>query len=158
MRPRLLVALGFLVAGLAGCKEAQKYRTQVELTRVHAFGRDPREPSSMDLEFRYSECPGEARKLIRGDKSFAACGLKLKPGDKVGVEVVRTYDPERSVYRSEVLRVGDCEIKTDPKDEANYEVVERCSELKATGMVVGVRCNRGRDKELTDKCPWLRRN
>ncbi len=155
MGSRLAVAL--LTFGFAGCKDPQKYHTKVELTRVHAFGRDPREPGSMDIELRYSECPGEARKLIRGDKAFAACGLRFKSGDKVPAEVIRTYDSERGAYRSEVIRLGDCEIKTDPKDEANYELVESCTDLKATGMVVGVVCSRRRDKELTDKCPWLRR-
>jgi hypothetical protein len=159
MRSRILGVLGLAACSmLAGCQDVKKYKTTVELTRVHAFGKDPKEPSSMDVELRYSECPGEARKLVRGDKVFAKCGLKLHVGEKVPVDVIRTYDSDRGVYRSEVTRIGECDIKTDPKDEANYEVVENCAELKATGSVVGVHCGRRRDKALTDKCPWLRRN
>jgi hypothetical protein len=36
--------------------------------------------------------------------------------------------------------------------------VENCTEVKASGSVVGVRCDRMRTPELIAKCPWLRRN
>lgn len=143
---------------LLGCGRQRTYRTTVELTRVHAFGRDPRAPGMMDVELRYVDCPGDARKLIRGDKDFAACGLGLKVGSKVPVDVVSTYVPDRNVYRSDVVRIGDCAIKTDPKDEANFERIEVCSDLKMTGAVVGVHCDRKRSEALVAKCPWLRRN
>ncbi|RYE95129.1 MAG: hypothetical protein EOO75_00105 [Myxococcales bacterium] len=157
---RLPVALLALVvcAPLVGCRRTQKFTTTVELNRVHAFGRNPKEPSAMDVELRYVDCPGEARKLVRGDKAFATCALALKAGVRVPVDVTRRYDADRGVFRSEVTRIGTCDITTDPKDEVNYEVVENCTDLKATGMVVGVNCSRRREPALIEKCPWLLRN
>jgi hypothetical protein len=158
MRPRLPVTFALLALGLAGCRRAARYQTEAELVRVHAFGRDARDPGLMDVELRYAACPGEAHEMLRGGRAFAACARRFQPGDRVTAEVLHTYDPERGVYRSEVTRLGGCEVTPDPKDEANYEVVESCSDLKASGAVVGVVCNRRRDQALLDRCPWLRRN
>ena len=145
--------------GLVGCGRArQTYRTTAEITRLHAFGRDPKAPGMMDVELKYTACPGDARKVVRGDRAFAACGLSLAEGQKVEVDVTSTFNAERGNYRSEITRIGTCELKTDPKDEANYEHVEDCVELKMTGNAVGVRCNRTRNAALVAKCPWLRRN
>lgn len=158
MRARTALLALVVCAPLMGCRKTVKYTTTVELNRVHAFGRNPKEPSFMDIEMRYVDCPGEARKLVRGDKAFAACALDFKPGSRLPVDVTRRYDADRGVFRSEVTRIGTCDIATDPKDEVNYEVVENCSDLKATGMVVGVNCSRRRDPALIEKCPWLLRN
>ena len=115
-------ALALALAGTLSCaKKQQTYHTTVELTRVHPFGKDPKLPVMMDVELRYSECPGDSRKLIRGDKEFAKCALGLKTGAKVPVDVVSTYSPERGVFRSEIVKIGDCPIKTDPKDEKLFE-------------------------------------
>jgi hypothetical protein len=48
-------------------------------------------------------------------------------------------------------------VKLDAKDEANYQTYENCSDVKATGLTVGVRCERTRSEELLNACPWLRR-
>lgn len=112
----------------------------------------------MDLELKYAECPGRARKLIRGNKEFAKCALGFKAGDKLPVDVAMKYNSERGSYRSDITRIGPCSIQVDSKDEANYEAIENCTEIKATGLSVGVRCNRQRDEALLAKCPWLRRN
>jgi len=85
-------------------------------------------------------------------------GRDLKAAEKVPAEVKMTFDSERGVYRSEVTKLGACAIKVDSKDEANYEVIENCTEIKATGLTVGIRCSRQRDEALLAKCPWLRRN
>lgn len=154
---RSALALCFLVA-LAGCsKKSQTYHTKVEITRIHPFGKDLKAPTMMDVELRYSECPGDARKLVRGDKEFATCALSLEKGAKVSVDVVSTWSAERGNYRSEIVKIGDCTIKTDPKDEANYERIEVCTDLKMTGAVVGIHCDRKRSDALVEKCPWLRR-
>jgi len=70
---------------------------------------------------------------------------------------VTSYQSDRGVYRADLTRLGDCTLKQDPKDDANYEMVQTCSDIVATGAVVGVRCDRTRSKELVVKCPWLRR-
>jgi hypothetical protein len=150
-------ALALALAGTLSCSRKQTYHTTVELTRVHAFGKDPKAPGMMDIELRYSECPGDARKLIRGDKEFAKCALGFKKGAKVPVDVESVYNSDRGAYRSNIVKIGDCAIKTDPKDEANYEQVEECTDLKMSGGVAGVHCDRTRNPTLVAKCPWLRR-
>lgn len=148
------------VAGLAlalavSCKgKPQRFTTTVEVMQVRTFGSTNK---LTDLEVKYAECPADARQIMRLGKDFAACGEKLKVGDKLKADVVLSWNAERGFYRNEVVRVGDCDVKLDPKDEANYQSVEACSDVKASGVVVGVRCDRGRSPELLSKCPWLRR-
>jgi hypothetical protein len=125
--------------------------------QVRQFGQ-PATGRMTDLEVKFIDCPGNARKVMRVDKSFSECGSKLKIGDKLPAELTMTYNAERGVYRDRLEKLGDCVVNTDPKDEANYNMVENCKDLEFTGMVVGVRCERGRTKELIAKCPWLRRN
>ena len=140
----------------ASCKKKpQKYTTTVEVKQVRQFGQQQK---LTDLEVKYVDCPGNARKVMRIDKSFSDCGAKLKVGDKLTAEVTVTYNPERGTYREQIVRLNECDVKTDPKDEANYTMVENCKDLEFTGMSVGVRCERGRTKELAAKCPWMRRN
>lgn len=157
---RTLVLAPILLCLLPACRRSKTFSTKVELTRVYPIGRDPKAPTLMDVELRYSECPGDARKLVRGDKEFAACALgKLKTGMKdVPVEVVQSWNAERGNWRGDVVQIGGCAIKADPKDEANYERIEVCSELKVTGVAVGVTCDRKRGPALVEKCPWLRRD
>lgn len=151
------VALALALAGTLSCSNKQTYHTTVELTRVHVFGKDPKAPGMMDVELRYSECPGDARKLIRGDKDFAKCALDFKKGAKVPVDVVSVYNSDRGAYRSDIVKIGDCPIKVDAKDEANYEQIQECSDLKMSGGVAGVHCDRTRNPALVAKCPWLKR-
>ena len=144
----------------AGCGEKPaKYTTTVEIVGVQRLGgQDPKaQPGMMDLELKYSECPGDARRVIRGDKTFSQCGAKFKKGDKVPADVMLTYSSERGQYRSELVRLDDCEVKLDPKEEANYETVQDCKDLVSSGAVVGVHCDRTRNAELVAKCPWLKR-
>jgi hypothetical protein len=156
-----MIASSVALVALSGCKAGPKrYTSNVELMQVKAFGQQAAagSPSFMDLELKFVDCPGNARRVIRGDKAFSACGKKLKAGDKVPAEVEVAYSAERGTYRDTIVKLADCEVKLDPKDEANYQMVENCSDLKASGMVVGVHCDRGRTKELVEACPWFRRD
>lgn len=151
-----------LVAGAAlaalGCRQAPKqFTTTVEVMQVRTFGAAAG-PKLTDLDLKFVECPGDARQILRAPKEFSECGTKLKKGDKLKADVLLSYNAERGVYRNEITRLGACALKLDAKDEANYQMVEVCSEVKATGVTVGVRCERGRGPELVAKCPWLRRN
>ncbi|APR75578.1 Hypothetical protein A7982_00924 [Minicystis rosea] len=150
------IGAGLLVL-LAGCEKPKHYTTTVEVTKIRRFGQDPKVPGVTEMELKFAECPGEAIKVLRADKSFSECGSKLKRGDKVPAEVVLSYSRERSSYRNDIVRIDDCAVKVDPKDEANYELVQQCRDLVATGMEVGVHCDRTRSPELLAKCPWLRR-
>lgn len=129
----------------------------MEVIQAEPFKNEAGAVQKMSLELRYADCPGDARRVIQADKAFAACSPNIKPGDKLKVELVSTWQSERGAYRSEVVRLGDCALKADPKDEASYEIVQTCTDVSATGTVVGVRCDRTRSKELVAKCPWLRR-
>ena len=142
---------------LFACGDAKRYTTSVELTRVHKFGQDPKAPSSIDIEMVYTSCPGDTRRLLRGGKDFASCAMKFAEGETVNIQILHSYNFDRGNYQAQIEKVGDCVIKMDLKDEANFESVERCRELKASGNTVGVHCDRQRDAEMIAKCPWLRR-
>jgi len=142
----------------SGCKEKPKtFSTTVEVMQVRTFGAAAG-PKLTDLDLKYIQCPGNARQIMRAGKEFSECGTKLKVGDKIPADVVLSYNAERGNYRNEITKLGACAVKPDQKDEANYQMVENCTEVKASGVVVGVRCERGRGPELVAKCPWLRRN
>lgn len=147
-----------VLAALAGCKGKPKtYETRMDLLQVQRLGQDETNPSVIDLEMRFADCPGDARKLVRGDKAFASCIAGVKAGDKLEATVVHAWNAERGNYRSDITKLGACPLAIDPKDEANYEMTQVCTDLKATGLPVGVRCDRTRPDELLTKCPWLRR-
>jgi hypothetical protein len=149
--------LGCLLVTVAGCNKPQRYTTNVEVLQLHRMGQDPKAPGMIDLELKYVECPGDARKVLRGNKAFSQCGAKFKNGDKIAAELVQTYSSDRGTYRAEIVKLDDCPVEVDPKEEANYESYQDCKDVMASGAVVGVHCDRTRSKELVAKCPWLRR-
>jgi len=155
MRRALLapvLLLGLLAA--SACNKPKSYSTMVEVVQARRFGQGT---GMVDLELKYVDCPGDARRVMRGDKAFAACAPSIKAGDKLAAELELKYSPEKGQYRSDLLRLGDCPVSLDAKDESNYELYQDCQELKRSGSVVGVHCNRQRSPELLAKCPWLRR-
>lgn len=157
-RERFVRVVGVSVLALLGCKQKpQSFSTTVEVMQVRMFGGGTG-PKLTDLDVKYDRCPGDARQIMRLGKEFSECGSKLKAGDKLKADVVLSWSSERGVYRNEITRLGDCPVKLDPKDEANYQSFENCTEVKATGMVVGVRCERTRSEAVLAACPWLRRN
>lgn len=153
-----LIVVGFAGCVLGACGRAETHTTNVELIDIEYFGDAPATAKQVNFELRYTDCPGDNRRILRGDADLAACAKDLKEGAKVPVEVVTKYSSERGVYRTEVTKLAGCPVKQDPKEEANYEITRVCSELKSTGAVVGVHCDRSRPKELVEKCPFLRRN
>ncbi len=144
---------------LAGCSHPSKrYTTNVEIQQVQAFGRDPKTtPTLVDVEMKFLDCPGDARKVIRAEKAADACVASLKKGDKVEAEIVTTYVAATSSQRAEVVRLGTCPVKTDPKDSANYEIVQVCTDVLFSGVPIGVHCDRKREGEIVEKCPWFKR-
>jgi hypothetical protein len=150
------VWIGLLVA-LPACDKPKQFTTTVEVLKIRRFGQNSSAGSVTEMELRYADCPGDARAVLRADRSFSACGAKLKRGDKVPAEVVHTHVGARANYRSEIVKIDGCGLKIDPKDEANYELVQQCRPVVATGMEVGIHCDRRRGPELVAKCPWLRR-
>lgn len=142
----------------SGCDKPVTYSTTVEVMQVQRFGQDPRTGAGItDLELKFIDCPGDARDIVRGDKTFGQCGVKFKKGDKIKADVVARYSAERGQYRSQIVRLDDCPVNLDPKEEANYEMVQDCKDLVVSGVTVGVHCDRTRNDELVAKCPWFRR-
>ncbi|MCS6899589.1 MAG: hypothetical protein RMJ98_07735 [Myxococcales bacterium] len=158
MAPRFSFALGltlFLTA--VGCREkSPTYKTTVTLLHVHPFGSDPQAPTMVAVEFAYSDCPGNSRQLVRGDKTFAQCSRGWKIGDRLPAEIKHVYLEELAEYQSDVIKLGACPIQVDLRDEANYETIEECKEILASGSVVGVRCHHHLSDDAIAKCPWLR--
>jgi hypothetical protein len=145
-------------AVVVACKNAPRtYDTTVEVVQIPRFGQAG-SAGLMDLELKYAECPGDARRVIRAGKAFSQCLGAVKAGEKLPVKVTHAWNADRGAYRSEIVQLGACPMKADPKEEANYEMVQVCSDLQATGVTVGVHCDRRRPPQLVAKCPWLRRN
>lgn len=159
MRPaRFAIAAAFLLAAsVIGCEKPKHFTTTMEILQVEPFKDDKGAVSTVGLELRYADCPGDARRILRGDNKYAACSGALKAGDKLKAEFVSTWQSEKGSYRSEVVKLGECAFKQDPKEEANFEMVNTCSDVTTTGAVVGIHCDRTRSKELIEKCPWLKR-
>jgi hypothetical protein len=152
------IALPCVLATLAtmGCEKPKTYATTVELIDIEHFGDAPGKPDQVNFVMRYADCPGDNRRVLRGDKQLAECTKSLKEGDKVEVQILTKWASDRGFYRTEVTKLASCEVKQDPKEEANYEMSSVCSDVKTTGVVVGVHCDRSRPKELVAKCPFLR--
>lgn len=151
------IAMLVLGLGLSACEQAKQYTTTVEIIQVERFGQAPEAASQMNVELRYAECPADGRRVIRIGDDTARCSRAIKAGDKVKAEITTKYVADRGSYRSEIVKLGECAVKLDPKEEANYEVVQTCTDIVTTGAVVGVRCDRTRNADLVAKCPWLRR-
>lgn len=153
----LLAALTALAAVSCSAKSSE-YQTNVEITRIRPIRRDDADWNhvlTIDVEVSYAECPGEQRRMIRGDADFAACILKHKVGDKVPAKL--SWGPkDDGTYGHKILQLGDCVKKLDPKDEAAYEIVQDCEPIVVNDVEVGVHCDRKRSPALIDKCPWFR--
>ncbi|HEY0463261.1 MAG TPA: hypothetical protein VGC79_03585 [Polyangiaceae bacterium] len=151
---------GLLIPLASGCHAgAQRYETKVEIlsSRIMGGQHGKSAPSLIEFEMRFFDCPGEVRRVVRGDKALAECAGGLKVGEKVPAAIDFSYDRERENYRGDLVKLGPCDVKLDPKEDANYETVQVCRDLKASGVVVGVHCDKKREGELVEKCPWLRR-
>jgi hypothetical protein len=154
-----LCGLALLVSVLGCHAKAQRYDTQVEILAARKMGtQQGKLPANLiEFELRFVACPGEVRRVVRGDKALAACANELEQGEKVPASIDFSYDRERENYRGDLVKLGPCEVKLDPKEDANYETVQVCRDLKSSGVVVGVHCDKKREGELVEKCPWLRR-
>jgi hypothetical protein len=148
-----------LVATAPSCHGGpRRFDTRVELVSTRTMGASAgKAPSLIELEMRFVDCPGEVYRVMRGDKALAECAGAMKPGEKVSAVIQMSYDKERENFRDEVVKLGPCDVTLDPKEEANYETVQVCKDLMATGVAVGVHCDKKREGELIAKCPWLKR-
>jgi hypothetical protein len=141
------------------CHDSKKtFETRVEIVSTRTMGgQGGKAPSLIEMEMKFIDCPGEVRRVMRGDKALAACAGGMKAGEKLPATMEFSYDAERENYRDELVKLGPCEVKLDPKEAANYETVQVCTDLMATGVAVGIHCEKKREGELLVKCPWLKR-
>jgi hypothetical protein len=149
-----------IVSQLPACHaKAQRYDTRVEILSARTMGgqHGKAPPSLVEFEMRFVDCPGDVKRVVRGDKALAACAAGIKVGEKLSAAIDFKYDRERENYRGDLVKLGPCDVKLDPKEDANYETVQVCRDLKTSGVVVGVHCDKKREGELVEKCPWLRR-
>ena len=82
--PRHALLLGAVLAcATAGCESPKKFTTTMEVIQVEHFKDDKGETTKLGLELRYADCPGDARRVLRAAKAFAACAGPIKAGDKL---------------------------------------------------------------------------
>jgi hypothetical protein len=158
------MGLGLILVAAACSDRPKTFDSNVEIIRIRPISRDPKTNQilTIDVELSYVDCPGEQRRMIRGDKAFAECLYSAtgddphhKVGDKVPAKILFHPKPEGG-YANDVVKLANCDRKIDPKDEASYEVVQDCEPLIVNGVEVGVHCDRTRNKELLKKCPWFK--
>ena len=144
--------------GASAChRRKQHYETTVEVTRVSAVrSDDANKPLTLDVEVRYSECPGVELEVVRGGADFAACASKYKVGDKVRIAIDHESS-EEGTYKWTIRKVGDCARTPDPHDEAPYALVRECDDRSENGSRGAFQCKQIPDKALVDKCPWFKR-
>jgi hypothetical protein len=155
-----VLGLGLLAVVLTpGCHDKRRrFDTRVEIVSARTMGgQGGKAPSLIELEMLFIDCPGEVRRVARGDKALAACAGAMKAGEKLPATIEFSYDGERENYRDDLVKLGPCDVKLDPKEDANYETAQVCRDLMATGVAVGVHCDKKRDGALIAKCPWLKR-
>jgi hypothetical protein len=144
----------------SGCSQKPRtFDTNVEIVRIRPINRDPdtNEVRTVDVEVSFADCPGEQRKMIRGDKAFAACIMKHQSKDKVPAKLwYGKVDDEH--LGNKIVKLADCDRKPDPKDEASFEVIQDCEDILVNGVSVGVHCDRKPSKELLAKCPWFKKH
>jgi hypothetical protein len=148
-----------LLAVLPGCKgKARWYDSKVKINRVAPirFAADGK-PLDTDIEFNWSDCPGEQVEIIRGDAKFAECMKQYKPGDEVKVKVEYHWD-KRGFYDWDVHEVGGCKRPPDDDDLSSFDTVQECEPIVVNGVEEGFKCNRIPQKALLKKCPWFARH
>jgi hypothetical protein len=154
-----LAAFAALAVSLAGCgKKTKSYVANVEIQRFDMRADDKGKPLSADLEFSYFECPGTQIEVIRGNGEFATCMKKHKLGDKVPVKIEHHWSDADGAWDWDVLEVGECKRPYEEGDEASFDTVQECEDIKAHGATVGFHCNRIPQKALLEKCPWFGRH
>jgi hypothetical protein len=142
---------------LSGCARSGKtYDTEVEILRLEVIRADEQgNPLTVDVEMQFEKCPGDQRKTIRGDKTFAACILKHKAGEIVPAKLSHDMD-DHGELRPHILGLAGCEHRIDPNDEAAFEVVQVCTDLVVNSVKVGFHCDRRPSPQLLAACPWFR--
>jgi hypothetical protein len=154
---RLSLALLVVVLVAACGKKAQNYDTKVTLKGIEVISHDEQgNPRLVEVTVEYPDCPGDQLETLQGNAEFTQCMLKAKVGDVVPATV--EWGPtDYGHYDSEIIKLGECPRKRDPRDARSYEVVQVCSDIVINGVKAGFHCDRRPNRELLEKCPWFAR-
>jgi hypothetical protein len=159
---RTLAALSVaaVLVGVAGCKaKPATFKANVRLDRWDVVQTNEKgEILTADAEIVWAECPGASRETIRGSADWAKCmAAKHKPGDTFPVQVEWHWD-DGGFYDWDVVDTDGCKRSYEDGDEASFDTVQECEDLKQHGAVTGFRCNRIPQAHLIAKCPWFRKH
>lgn len=139
------------------CRRTTHHETGVQVTRVATVRRDDAgKPVTVDVEVAFHQCPGTQTEVVRGGPELASCIAKYKIGDEVKAEIDHEWSPA-GYYTWKIRRLGECERKVDPDDEASYAMVRECEDWVVNGQKAGFSCRYVPEKKLIDACPWFRR-
>ncbi len=155
---RHLIPVAALALLALSCEAKPKYfDTKVTLKSVEVVARDAKnEPQIIEVQVEYPDCPGEQLETLQGNVDFTRCALKYKIGEEVAAQI--EWGPtDYGHYDSEIIKLGDCARKRDPRDARSYEVVQSCADVNVNGVKAGFHCDRKPTKELLGKCPWFAR-
>jgi hypothetical protein len=155
----LIIGLALIaLVPLAACsKKPTTYQTKVTLKTVEVVARSAAgAPTIIEINVEYPDCPGEQLETLQGNAEFSKCALKYKAGEVIPATI--EWGPtDYGHYDSEIIQLGDCPRKRDPRDARSYEVVQECTDVIVNGVKAGFHCDRKPNKELLDKCPWFAR-
>ena len=152
-----LIVFASLGLAVTGCKSSKTYESTVTINRVDGVRHEAGVAKDVDVEFDWSECPGEQVEVIRGDKDFAACMKKYKAGDKVPVKVDFHWE-NRGYWDWDITEMGGCKRPPDPDDNSSFDTVQECEPIVSNGVNEGFICSRIPNKALLKKCPWFARH
>ncbi len=158
MRHLIGALIGLAAVLTLSCETKPKYfDTKVTLKSVEVVARDAKnEPQIIEVQVEYPDCPGEQLETLQGNVEFTRCALKYKVGDEIGAQI--EWGPtDYGHYDSEIVKLGDCPRKRDPRDARSYEVVQTCADVMVNGVKAGFHCDRKPTEELLGKCPWFAR-
>jgi hypothetical protein len=152
------VACALALVSASCAKKPRNYDTKVTLRGVEVIARDATtgNPTLIEINVEYPDCPGEQLETLQGNAEFSKCAQKYKPGDIIPTTV--EWGPtDFGHYDSEITKLGDCLRARDPRDARSYEVVQVCTDVVVNGAKAGFHCDRKPNKELLEKCPWFAR-
>ncbi len=146
-----------LLLALGACEKAPRnYETKVTLKSVEVVARDTAGPVLIEVQVEYPDCPGEQLETLQGNAEFTKCALKYKVNEVLPA-TIEWAATDYGHYDSEIIKLGECTRKRDPRDARSYEVVQECVDVNVNGVKAGFHCDRKPNKELLDKCPWFAR-
>ena len=127
-----------LCALLGGCeKKAHNFETKVTVQSVEIVARDKAgTPQIVEVNVEYPDCPGDQLETLQGNAEFTTCFAKYKVGEVLPA-TIEWAPTDFGHYDSEIIHIGDCSRRRDPRDARSYEVVQECTDVVVNGVELG---------------------